>query len=190
MNRFTVLTAVACATVCPLASCLSPKEPPDQGTCEPKPGERGRWAHDEQLHGIMVEMEREVLNYWPQEIEDEFGLPTTRSRRAACALEESCWLADGLSAAVAKIPEAVRRLDMPEDDRGTFLAQAQRLQDHTDALVSACENADPEEMHRVLRSIKNTCRSCHQTFRTLSGPVRRGDSSQSRSNPRVSGAPS
>ena len=175
MNKSTVLMTTACLTACILASCLAPATTQDPGTCGPGPDEQGRWAHDERLHTIMLEMERQVLNYWPQEIENEFGLPTTRSRREACAMEDACWLADGLSNAAARIPEAIENLDMPEADRASFISRARKLQDQACALATACGNADPEGMRRWLRSIKNTCRSCHQDFRTLSGPARRGD---------------
>lgn len=170
MNKALYGTATLCVMLYVVTAC-QPSLKRDQDAAPPNEA-RGHWVQGPQLRAIMHDLERQVQTSWPQEIEDEYhaGL---RSRNAAKALEEACWLADGLAEAAEQIPHAVADTKMAEVDRRGFLAQVETLRDQARELELVAGNADVDGMRRVLESIDATCNSCHVRFRDFAGPLER-----------------
>jgi len=159
------------ALACVVAAC-QPSQKRDQDGPASSFAPTEHWVQSQRLRAIMVDLERQVRTTWPQEIEDEYRAGAG-SRSAAKALEEACWLADGLAGAAQRIPDAVAHIDMAEVDRRSFMAQVETLRDQAQQLELVAGNADVEGMRRVLDTIDQTCNSCHERFRDFSGPIRR-----------------
>lgn len=135
-----------------------------------EPGPPEHWIQDARLRAIMRDLERETIVSWPQEIQDRYP-PATKSQQAVKALEEACWLADGLAKAAGRIPAAVAHIDMSEADRRGFLAQVETLRDQAQKLEEVAGQADLDGMRQVLSHIRQTCNACHERFRDFAGPM-------------------
>lgn len=131
-------------------------------------GER-HWVHDERLRTIMADLEKQRRTSWPQEIQDEYAALSVKERTQA--LDQACVLAERLAESAGRIPATVANIKMPEVDRRSFLAQAETLHDQAKRLGDASAAGDVDRMRDVLASINETCQSCHQRFRDISGPI-------------------
>ena len=150
-----------------LVSCVpsSAKRSEEQTVVtEAKPG-----IQDARLRGVMADLNREVCTCWPQDIEDDYA--AANSARAGRALEDACWLAEGLANAASRIPDAIKHVELAEVDRQSFLAQAESLRRQALDLQDKACAGDIDRMRRILTSIRRTCRSCHDRFRSIPGPA-------------------
>ena len=169
MPKTTAITAILGLLVLFSTTCVrsSVKQSDD-----PALAVEGRhWVQDERLRSIMADLEREISTSWPQEIEEEYT--TAQSAKAAKAMEEACWLAEGLVKASSRIPDALAHVAMPEAERALFLEKADTLGRQAVELQATACAADVERMRRVLTSIRTTCHSCHDRFREVAGSIRR-----------------
>jgi hypothetical protein len=141
-----------------------------QGDEQAAATEGRHWVQDWRLRAIMADLDREISTSWPQEIEEEYA--ATHSAKAARAMEEACWLSEGLVKAATRIPDAVAEVEMPEEESRAFLAKAETLRRQAQDLQATACAADVEKMRRVLTSIRTTCHSCHDRFREVAGPIR------------------
>lgn len=112
------------------------------------------------------------LTSWPQELQAEYA--SKEEYIAAKAFWEARQLADGLAAAAGSIPQVIHMLPLPEADRRSFLVQVDTLREQAIRLERAAALGDRENMRRVLDAIDETCLSCHERFRDISGPLSSG----------------
>lgn len=135
----------------------------------PPPTAMRHWVYDRELRDLMVKLQRETTQHWPQELNDEHT--AALSPRRELAFEQVGPLADALAQAAEGIPDIVAHLDLSEADRRAFVAQAVTLGEQARRLTLAGGQKDEPQMRSVLEDISATCRSCHVRFLDLAGPL-------------------
>jgi len=126
-------------------------------------------VQSEELRQIMNRLDELQLTVWPQELQAEYA--SAEEYAAAKALWEARQLADALAVAAETIPISVEHMPMSEADRRSFTSQVETLREQAVRLEQAAALGDRERMRRVLASIDETCLSCHERFRDISGPL-------------------
>jgi hypothetical protein len=169
MAKTTLVSVALGLLILATATCVSSSV--RQGDEQAAATEGRHWVQDARLRAIMADLDREMSTSWPQEIEEEYS--AAQSAKAARAMEEACWLAEGLVKASARIPEAVAHIKMPKEQRRAFLEKSDTLRKQAQDLQTTACTADVKKMRRVLTSIRRTCHSCHDRFREVAGPLGR-----------------
>ncbi len=159
----------AVLTICVLVSACA-RTDIRQSEIRPADGEHHHCVHDVRLRSAMRELNREVSTSWPQEIEDEYA--TSSSARTGKALEEACWLSDGLTKSAEKISGLTSDLDLSDRDQVEFSKLAALLGTQAQRLEKVACGRDIDRVRRVLTSIRSTCRMCHERFHHVTGPLR------------------
>lgn len=152
-----------------MGACIARHAPQPAPEHLPPPTAMRHWVYDRELRDLMVELQRETTQHWPQELNDEHT--AALSPRRELAFERVGPLADALAQAAEGIPEIVAHLDMPEADRRAFAAQAVTLGDQARRLTVAAGEKNDRNIRIVLDDISATCRACHVRFLDLAGPL-------------------
>ena len=169
MPNLTLRTLMAATIVMLAASCAQPNKPKRPMLAPGDNIQERHWVHSTKLRSVMAKIEQKTTATWPQEVEKEYAV---RDRTAVdIALNDAMELATELAKAAAFIPESIVPVKMSEADRRGFNAQAATLVDQSYRLRDAALNRDIERMRRELSFIRATCRSCHERYRDVSGPM-------------------
>ncbi len=131
--------------------------------------ETRHWVHSERLRAVMAILERDTLTTWPQEVENEYA--AIDAEKTKQAFDEARSLAEQLASSAPTITAAVKAIRMSEADRRAFVAQADTLRDQARRLYDATEARNLDRMRADLKSIRATCRSCHERFREFTKPL-------------------
>lgn len=135
------------------------------------PDEIGHAIYDAKLRDIMVELNRETIEHWPEELEHEHK--AQRSKSTGIAFEEAGPMGEALAKAADGIPSSVAHLQMLVTDRRVFAEQATVLRDQARELSTAARQRNRARMKEVLCGIDSTCRACHDRFMDVAGPLSR-----------------
>ncbi len=152
-----------------MSACIARHAPQPGREHLPPPTAMRHWVYDRELRDLMVKLQRETTQHWPQELNDEHT--AALSPRREMAFEQVGPLADALAQAADGIPEIVAHLDLSEADRRAFVVQAVTLGDQARRLTLAGREKDESKMRSVLEDISATCRACHVRFLDLTGPL-------------------
>lgn len=177
-RTFDVLVPVLLAAV--IGSCATPQQTtssaeasgatPAGAESVPLPARHA--MHSERLLEIMRKLDRRRRVSWPQEVEDEYRRADKASQ--AREFERSKALAGALASAAEAIPDAIRDIEMSDEDRLGFHAQVDRLHKGAIELQETADRGDAAAMRNVMARIDATCNECHQKYRDVAGPLSRG----------------
>lgn len=131
--------------------------------------ETRHWIHSEHLRTVMASLEQEALSSWPQEVENEYAI--INKEKSKRSYQEAQTLAKLLANTAPQIIQATVEFKLSEADYRGFVAQADTLKEQAQRLHQAATGGDIDRMRQELKSIRATCRSCHERYRDISGPI-------------------
>jgi cytochrome c556 len=128
------------------------------------------WVQDQQLRRVMQELslklQRHTPGSLPQDPEDAVDKAGVEQ-----SFRQAEQLANGLAAAVVRIPATVNPARMGEAQHTEFRRLADTLRDNSFKLREAAGAKSVERMQQELRAVNSTCIDCHRQFRDFAGMI-------------------